>query len=127
MRNKHKDENEEVKPVVVTTDAPVVVVPESTPAAPATKTARSATHETGAAPMMGGTPGVPSVAPAAGVQHPDDVAAAPPPETRWRVLADASFMTNNCRTVLRAGKILSSSHYDVEKVRAQGIQLAKVD
>jgi len=61
----------------------------------------------------------------------EDAVAAPPPQLR-RVVEDkvVSFKmpgTVSFRGRLRAGKILSSEHYDFEDLKNQGVKLVKLD
>jgi len=82
--------------------------------------------------MQGGASGAPAgvaaqIPKVAGGHVTEAPKAAPPaPPARYRVLNGGTIVWNNCRTPLRAGKEISSAHYDIALLRRQGIRLERI-
>lgn len=49
------------------------------------------------------------------------------PVKKFRVVNGGIIVYNNCRTMLRQGKIISEREYDLKRLRAQGVVLKELE
>jgi adenylate kinase len=56
----------------------------------------------------------------------DGLVAQMAPMRKYRVERQALIMNNGCRTMMKVGKIVDSSNYNLEALRSQGVQLTEI-
>lgn len=92
--------------------------------------------DTASPPMLGGTPGITPEASAtihydpgsalATQRKPEPIVPGAARSKSYRVMNGGNIMINQCRTPVRAGKVIAEHEFDLDMLRQQGIILEEI-